>query len=306
MPRRVVLLETAAETAFSLTDDHRVTWEGAPIARLVRGGMPLRPRVQVLDSEFLDGAERERVRVRLQGWLDGLIRSDLAPLFAAEALARSKPALRGPVHRLTEGLGLIHGTDEETLAADLRPELKAIGVRSGRFALFMPALMKPRPVAMRVRLWAVYHSTPMPVLPNAALVSLPAEQPDWPSGFAGMAGWVEAGPILLRLDIAEKIAGELGYRSRRGPAALPSGLASRFAIKPDMLPAVLRRLGFRVLPAAGLAGDQQGPPAPPMLMPLRRRRPAMPNVPTPAKATNGPFAALAALRSAALRSGGAR
>ena len=66
-----------------------------------------------------------------------------------------------------------------------------------------------------------------------------------------MAGWVEAGPILLRLDIAEKIAGELGYRSRRGPAALPSGLASRFAIKPDMLPVVLRQLGFRVLPAAG-------------------------------------------------------
>ena len=82
----------------------------------------------------------------------------------------------------------------------------------------------------------------MPALPNPALVSLPADQPDWPPGFAAMAGWVEAGPILLRLDIAEKIAGELGYRAPRGPPALPSGLASRFAIKPDMLPAVLRQL----------------------------------------------------------------
>ena len=79
MPRRVGVLEAAADDAFGLTDDHRLTWDGVPVAKLVRGAVPLRPRVQVLDSEFLDGAERERVRVRLQTWLDGQIRADLAP-----------------------------------------------------------------------------------------------------------------------------------------------------------------------------------------------------------------------------------
>ena len=235
--------------------------------------------------------------------LDGRIRADLAPLFAAEAQARSHPALRGPVHRLTESLGLIPGADDETLAPDLRPRLRTIGMRSGRFALFMPALLKPRPAVMRVRLWAAHHGVPMPALPNPALVSLPADQADWPPGFAAMAGWVEAGPILLRLDIAEKVTGELSYRARRGPAALPSGLASRFGISPDMLPAVLRRLGFRILPAAGLVDDQQGPPAPAMLIPLRRRRrPAVTDAPvSPIKVAGGPFAALAALRSGGVR-----
>jgi ATP-dependent RNA helicase SUPV3L1/SUV3 len=121
-----------------------------------------------------------------------------------------------------------------------------------------------------------------------------------------MAGWVEAGPILLRLDIAEKVAGDLGYRSRHRPAALPSGLASRFAIKPDMLPAVLRQLGFRVLPAAALEADQQGPPAPPMLLPLRRRRPLLSDQPAPVPANGGPFAALARLKQAVRNAGGAR
>ncbi|HEX3573084.1 MAG TPA: helicase-related protein [Rhodopila sp.] len=301
MPRRVNVLEAASDDMFALTQDHRVTWDSAPVARLIRGSMPLRPRVQVLDSEFLDGAERERVRGRLQSWLDGQIRADLAPLFAAEALAGNHPPLRGPVHRLIESFGLIPGLDDDTLSAEVRPRLRAIGVRSGRFALFMPALLKARAAAMRVRLWAVYRGISMPALPNAALVSLPAHQPDWPPDFASMAGWIEAGPILLRLDIAEKVAGELGYRSRRGPVALPSGLASRFAVRPDMLPAVLRQLGFRVVPAAGLAADQQGPPAPAMLMPLRRRRPPVPEVPEPMRPASGPFAALAVLRS-----GGAR
>jgi ATP-dependent RNA helicase SUPV3L1/SUV3 len=296
MPRRVAVLEVAGDDAFGLTQDHRVVWDSVPVARLIAGQAPLRPRVQVLDSEFLDGPERERVRVRLQSWLDLRIRTDLAPLFAAETLAQSNPTLRGPVHRLMEALGLIPGADEETLAAELRPRLKALGVRSGRFALFMPALMKPKPAAMRARLWAVHHGVPLPPLPNWALVSLPSDQPDWPAGFAVTAGWIEAGPILLRLDIAEKIAGELAYRVRRGPAALPSGLASRFAIKPDALPAVLRLLGFRVLPAAGLEPDQQGPPAPAMLMLARRRRPVVPETFAAASVAGGPFAALAVFR----------
>jgi ATP-dependent RNA helicase SUPV3L1/SUV3 len=296
----VGVLAVAPDDAFALTADHRVTWDGVPVAKLVPGTVPLRPRVQVLDSEFLDGAERERVRGRLQTWLDDQIRVDLAPLFAAETLARTHPALRGPLHRLMESLGLIPGVDEETLSAELRPKLRALGVRSGRFALFVAALMKPRAAEMRARLWSLHHGVRVPALPAAALVSLPVHQPDWPAGFAAMAGWVEAGPILLRLDIAEKIAGELGYRSRRGPAALPSGLASRFAIKPDMVPAVLRPLGFRVLPAVALHPDQFGPPAPAMLMPLRRRRP-LADVSAQVQVAGGPFAALAALRR-----GGAR
>ena len=301
MPRRVAVLEAAADDAFALTDDHRLAWDTVVVAKLVRNTVPLRPRVQVLDSEFLDGAERERVRVKLQGWLDSRIRADLAPLFAAESLAQTNPGLRGPLHRLMESLGLIPGLDEETLAPDLRPRLRALGVKSGRFALFMPALMKPKAAAMRVRLWAVHRGVPLPVLPSAALVSIPAHQPDWPPDFAEMAGWIDAGPILLRLDIAEKVAGELGYRCRRGPAAMPAGLGSRFAIKPEMLPAVLRQIGFRVLPAAALGPEEQGPPAPPMLMPLRRRRPMPPEAVPPPRVGSGPFAVLAALRS-----GGAR
>jgi ATP-dependent RNA helicase SUPV3L1/SUV3 len=295
MPRRVAAVEMAADEIFALTADHRVTWAGTAIGRLVPGSTSLRPKVQVLDSEFLDGAERERIRRRLQTWLDGQIRADLAPLFVAEAAAQSSPALRGPLHRLTESLGLIPGVDAETLSPALRPQLRALGVRSGRFALFMPALMKPRATAMRARLWALARGLPTPELPNTAMVSVPAHQPGWPAGFAAAAGWVEAGPILLRLDIAEKVAGELGFRSRHGPSALPAGLASRFAVKADLLPAVLRRLGFRILPAMGLGPDKHGPPAPAMLMPERRRRPTIaPAVPT--SGAGGPFAALAALR----------
>jgi ATP-dependent RNA helicase SUPV3L1/SUV3 len=296
MPRRVAAVEAAPDADLALTDEHALTWEGAAIARLTRGEAVSRPRVQVLDSEFLDGAQRERLRVRLQLFVDGQIRADLAPLFAATEAASADPEMRGPLHRLGETLGLIPGVDEETLAPTIRPRLRKIGVRSGRFALFVPALLKPRMAAMRARLWALAHGLNVPALPPSSVVSTPVKH-DWPSGFAAAMGWVETGPVMLRLDIAERVAGELGYLTRRGAIVLPRDLGSRLAVRIELLPIILRQLGFRIVPGGGLAPEMFGPPAPAMLAAIRRRRPPPPAAPVPrVTEARGPFAALAALK----------
>lgn len=293
MPRRVALLEAAPDSAFALAPDQSVTWESVPVAHLTRGPSMLRPRVRVVDSEFLDGAQRERLRARLQRYVDDRVHGDLAPLFTAARQAEGVPRTRGPLHRLTEAAGVLPGVDEETLEPDLRRALRTIGVRSGRFAMFLPAMLKPRAAAMRARLWALFHGVPVPALPDAGLVSLPAPG-DWPSGFAAAMGWIDAGPIILRLDVAERAASELAWAARHHGMVLPPWLGSRLSIKAELLPVVLRRLGFRIVPGVGLGPDEHGPPAPAMLMPLRRRR--APSAAAAPRRAHGPFAALAVLK----------
>ncbi|HEY3848487.1 MAG TPA: helicase-related protein, partial [Acetobacteraceae bacterium] len=297
MPRRVALLEVSPDSTLALTRDHVVTWDGMPVARLVRGPSALRPAVRMLDSEYLDGAQRERLRLRLQRYLDDRVRTDLAPLFAAAARGDAMPAARGKLHRLTEALGMIAGDaggEFEPLMPAQRAALRGLGVRSGRLALFIPALLKPRAAAMRAQLLALQLAVPVPVLPAAGLVSVPCPG-DWPPGFALALGWVEAGPMLLRLDVAEQVAGELGWATRKGARAVPPGLASRLSIKPALLPVALRALGFRIVPGVELGAAEYGPPAPAMLVPLRRRRVLSP-VAVPARGGHGPFAALAVLK----------
>jgi len=291
MPRRVAVVEAASDAAFILGQE--ITWDGAPIARLRRGTSVLRPRVEVSGSEFLDGAQRERMRVRLQRFVDDRISADLAPLHKAVARAANQPGFRGILHRLTEALGMIPGDEGDALPAAARGALKAIGVKAGRFGLFLPALLKPRAASMRALLWALQHGVAVPELPSPNVVSLPI-RPDWPAGFADAMGWLEAGPVLLRIDIAERVAAGLAWATRRGATAMPAGLASRFSLKAELLPVVLRRLGFRIVPAAGLSADEFGPPAPAMILPFRRKRPIAER-PADVQA-HGPFAALAALK----------
>ena len=290
-PRQVAALEAASDTALGWGPDHRLTWEGHPIARLRSGASHVRPQVEVADSEFLDGPQRERVRQRLASYVNGTIERELAPLFRAQSAART-PALRGPLHRMIEAGGLVPGATEAEVAPELRGQLKLLGVRAGRFALFLPALLKPRAMAVRAALWALAARVPTPALPNPGLVALPP--PDWPPGFAEAMGFVAAGPVLLRLDVAERIAAELGYMTRARAAMVPDGLASRLAVRADALPAVLRALGVKLAPGGSLGPDEYGPPAPPMMLPTPRRRER--TTPPPPRVAEGPFAALVGFR----------
>ncbi len=290
MPRRVGLLEGADDAAFGLHSDHTIAWNEAPIARLRPGAGLTRPAVEVTLSEFLDGPQRERIRQRLQAWIDAWVARDLAPLFRAAARAEADPALRGPVHRLLEAAGVVAGDTDDAIATELRRKLKGAGIRAGRFALYVPDLLKQRPSALRAQLWAVQARLPAPDLPDPGLVSLPADHAA--ASMLLALGWVQAGPVLLRLDIAERIAAELAFSTRGRPAPVPAAIGQRLGLRAELLPAVLRGLGLRILPSPALAPEVYGPPPPPMIAQAKRRSAQATPAPT---RPDHPFAALASL-----------
>jgi ATP-dependent RNA helicase SUPV3L1/SUV3 len=208
----------------------------------------------------------------------------------------------------------------EPVAHELRPVLKKAGLDAGRFALYMPAVLKPGAARLRALLWGVWHDRNPPELPAPGLVSAPMPT-NWGADFALSMGWLPAGPVMVRLDVAERLVREMHYLVRKHPVLLPPNLGSRMGLKPDQLSPVLHVLGFRVIPAATLGEKYYGPPAPPMLG--RRRmepprhdapsarpgpggakppaRPAKQAAPKPVEepveiSPDSPFAALAALR----------
>jgi ATP-dependent RNA helicase SUPV3L1/SUV3 len=287
IPRRVAALEAEGDDAFAVNEAGRIAWRGAEVARLAAGPDPLRPLVVVPGGDFLDGAQRERIRRRIALWLGGRISRVLGPLLALAAAVEAEPALRGLAHRLAEGLGVAVGQPGQDVLSQ-RGALRRLGIRTGRHAAFVPALLRPGPAALRALLWATARGiSPTPALPNPGAVTIRPD-PSWPEGFAEAMGFVTLGPVLVRLDIAERVAGELAYATRAGGAPVPAGLASRLGCKAEALPAVLRALGFALRPG------QDGA----VLLHARRRAAKVARA-VAAPVAEGPFAALAALRAKA-------
>ncbi|WP_039885424.1 helicase-related protein [Acidocella sp. MX-AZ02] len=310
MPRRILAAETAADEAISLSDDRHFVWDGVKIARLKKTEIFLKPGVEVLHSEFLDGLARERIRTRLATWLAAETEKRLGALL--KAMENPPAPLRGIVHRLSESGGVL---PPEPFTPELRQEAKKFGIDMGRFAMYLPAALKPGAARLRALFWGVWYDRNPPELPTPGLVCAPMPE-NWSNEFALAMGWVRAGDIMIRLDVVERVTRELHYLMRKSQILLPPNLGSRMGLKPEQLGPTLNVLGFRLFPAAEASEKYYGPPAPAMLgrrkqdhhqaapqrnapaaQAARPNREPKPEKPVEIDADN-PFAALAALKLA--------
>ncbi|MCE2576459.1 helicase-related protein [Komagataeibacter sp. FNDCR2] len=312
IPRRVALLVQDEDRQFAFSADGlHILWQDMPIARLQPGADMLAPRPQVLDNPLLDNAQRERIRNRLQAWLGRIVHEHLAPLFAVQAAVASTPDLRGIVHRLREGAGIAVLHRGEHYGPDMIRRLRRLGIRVGHYSLFMPAILKERPMQLRGWLIAISLNMPCPPLPAMSRVTLPPDA--LPAPLLDRMGWLDAGPVRIRLDIAEKFILELARMTRRAPIPLPPLLASRLGVRREALPAVMKGLNMRVYHPRPMPAEHYGPPAPVMVRfqreiasdgkgkpqhPEKRKaggRPALKGGARPSRRADSPFAALATL-----------
>ncbi|HJU19921.1 MAG TPA: helicase-related protein, partial [Stellaceae bacterium] len=175
------------DAAFALDEAGTLLWHDAPVGRLRAGGRLIAPKAELFATDFVEGEARERVRRRLQNFVDGEIERRLLPLFAAEALPLGQ-AGRGLVFQLKSALGTLPARDVADLVTALDPADRAalgrLGLRFGTESVYCEPLLRPRALRFRALLWAVRHGRAVPPLPSArALAAGIAVDPALPPSF---------------------------------------------------------------------------------------------------------------------------
>ncbi|PIW27995.1 MAG: disulfide oxidoreductase [Rhodospirillales bacterium CG15_BIG_FIL_POST_REV_8_21_14_020_66_15] len=272
--RRVQALEKAPDEAIRLAplDGDRagvILWDGVPVGRLAKGDAMLRPAVRVLASDLLDAQGRDRVTKRLETWLAAYLGDLFRDLLALDRASVTGPA-KGLAFRLGEAFGsLPRAAVDEQLALigkDARRDLRAAGVRIGRETVFLPALVRPAPAAMRGFLWCLAEGRKPVPPPPPGRVSMPAGQ--LPADYWEQVGFRRFGRIALRVDMVERVAAAAWELANAGGKA-------GFEVTPDLLSLagcgaadmarILRAIGFKGTQADGVLrfrpAARKGPPA---------------------------------------------
>ncbi|MGQ9364823.1 helicase-related protein [Azospirillum sp. ST 5-10] len=272
LARRVRAFEQEPDDAFALGADGTLLWRGLAVARLAAGPSVLAPMVVPHGDTLLDQPQRDRLRVRLEAWLKGLVARRLKPLLALGKAEELAGAARGLAFQLEEGLGVLPRAAVagliDGLGRDERRALARRGVRLGVTRLFVPALMKPAAVELRALLWAVHAGLPLPApAPPPGRVSVVAQPAEggtsWPAGFWEAIGYPLAGPRAVRVDMLDRLEVEL-VKARDGVLPAEAVLAQIIGTGAEELAEVLAALGY----ARAVAADGT--------VSWRRRRPARP------------------------------
>ncbi len=242
---RVQLFAGESDDAFRLGEERGLLWREARVARLVKGEDALHPRVDVLASELLDPPLRETVRRRLAAWLDKHVRARLGPLFTLRE-AQLGGAARGLAFTLGESLGTVPRRAVAPLIEGLTPSdrraLAGLGVRLGRWVVFLPAALDVGALRLRAVLWCLANEQNGLPLP-AGQVTAPKDG-RVPSSYYAACGYHPVGGRVLRVDTLERGLQLIHERGRRGPFAFTPDLVSRSGVDLPTLTALAESAGF--------------------------------------------------------------
>ncbi|WP_066773403.1 helicase-related protein [Croceicoccus mobilis] len=316
--RAKLLLDDAAQGEGLSWEASHILWRGHRVAQLEAGKKLMAPALRLEPAlDPLSPQRRAEVERALVQWLDGEL-AVLKPLARIEAAAQeldAGPELRALLIRLAEGGGIAERDEAgvRALSGEQRHRLRRLGVKIGALDVFMPAMLKPKPLAAFAALSALSANRPLLVEPN-----LPATLADRRG--AVPAAYRRAGDRLVRIDMAERLLHEAHQRRTRWSDGKPARKSrrhskpARFALDPTMALSMglttkayahlLRQAGFTAESPPALPETMFGPPSPPRFRwrprrdgppPQARGGAKRPTRPAPRPAPGNPFAELAEL-----------
>jgi ATP-dependent RNA helicase SUPV3L1/SUV3 len=220
----------APDTEMEFTEQGGLLWGTTAVGKLVAGADPSRPLVEAFVDEEAGEDVAEKVRRRMQHFIDRKVAALFEPLLAMSRDEALTGLARGFAFRLVENLGVLprEGVNDEVKALDqeARSALRKHGVRFGQYTIFLPALLKPAPTRLRLVLWSLSQGLQeFPESPPPGLVTIP-NLAEVPKVHYTLSGYHPAGTRAIRIDMLERLADILRTKdSRAGFEATPDMLS---------------------------------------------------------------------------------
>ena len=239
----------APDTELDFTEQGGLMWGTLALGKLIKGAEASRPLVEAFVDEEAGPDVAEKVRRRLQHFIDRKVASLFDPLLAMSRDETLTGLARGFAFRLVEGLGVIPresiATEVKELDQEARGVLRKHGVRFGQFTVFLPLLLKPAPTRLRLVLWSLFNGLQeFPESPPPGLVTIP-NIPDVPKMHYTLAGYHPAGSRAIRIDMLERLADLLRAKDSRAGFEASGDMLSITGMSQDQFVDLMGGLGYK-------------------------------------------------------------
>ena len=239
----------APDTEFDFTEQGGLMWGEHAIGKLAAGDDPLAPRAVAFVDDEAGPDVAEKVRRRLQHFIDRKIATLFEPLLNMKRDEEMAGLARGFAFRMVESFGVIPrervSGEVKALDQDMRGALRKHGVRFGQYTVFMPLLLKPAPTRLRLVLWSLSQGIDdFPSAPPPGLVTVPAV-PGAPADYYPMAGYRLAGARAIRIDMLERLADLLRPENSRAGFEATADMLSITGMTLEQFADLMEGLGFK-------------------------------------------------------------
>ena len=191
-----------------IDEKNAVTWKGNPIAKLKKGNNYLNPEIDIIADDSLALDAKIKLNTFLIKWLHDYINDVLGDLIKLTKHKIKNQYLRGLIFQLYENNGVIKRSEIDKIVKSIPPEerkkLWGMGIKIGRYHIYLPKMLKPKAVIFRITLWKLFNnlSSNQPI-PKSGLNFLINK--DLGKHFLLLCGFEKFNEFFVRIDILEKL-----------------------------------------------------------------------------------------------------
>ena len=232
-----------------IKDNVNIYWGKESVGFLTKGENIFSPKVEVINSEFLDSEKKILINNKLQKWINNEITNNLKPI-NQELDESAQSNLRSITFNLYKSLGTMFIKEYQDEIKNFNETNKALiskmGIRTGAKFFFIPNLLKKKAIEMKALLWKIFYSSsvsfPYP-LPTDGRVSFIADKKIEDTYWMAI-GYICINDFAVRVDVFEKIFYLARKKIKSGPFIESSDMMNPIGCNSDQLANILDYCGF--------------------------------------------------------------
>ncbi len=203
-------IQTIIDTELiELKSDFKIYWKNFSIAKLTSGKDYLNPNIDLIVDDILEQNHRQKLIIFLEKWLKNKINTILKSLVDLRDLKDKNSSIKALAYQLYENNGVLkrYQVSEylKKLGQDERKTLRDLGVKFGRYHVFLYRLIKPDAVSLRTLLWQNYHQKYFNLKPPTFGLNFLEDKKFKNKNFMLLCGFEQFNNFFVRIDILERL-----------------------------------------------------------------------------------------------------
>jgi len=192
-----------------LKEDFKIYWEEFPIAKLLPSKDYLKPEFSLIVDDMIESSEQKKLQFFLENWVNEKINLILKSLIDLKNSKESKSNIRALSYQLYENNGVVKRENVidylNKLDQEERKNLRNIGVKFGRYHVYLYKLLKPEAVSLRLILWKNYHQKYFDFKPPKFGLNFLESKKPLNKNFMLICGFEKFDNFFVRIDILERL-----------------------------------------------------------------------------------------------------
>ena len=193
----------------NLNEDFKIYWNDFPIAKLTAGNDYLNPNFDLMVDDIIGQNAKQKLNEYINKWIHAKINNILKSLVELKNIKENNSSIKALAYQLYENNGVLKRDQVSEYLKNLeqneRKILRELGVKFGRYHVFLYQLIKPEPVSLRTLLWKNFHQKFHNLKPPTFGLNFLDDKDVKNKNFMLLCGFEKFDNFYVRIDILERL-----------------------------------------------------------------------------------------------------